>query len=251
MCNTDKPEQVSVLFADSDRGQCSAVRLYASSQTAVELCAAVTTGQQELEILNSGMCPQVLVLDTLLQGPGIGELLWRLGTLDLPHRPQVLVTAMPYTQKSASRFLTMGADCIIFKPYTMAELFAAIYRSGGSDEAWDVYRVREYLHELLCGMHYNRRLGGWNYLERILLRTVLGSDDYIAKELYQYAAGGQHIRPGTVNSALQRINESLRHTGPEEYARLCRTVNKPEESHLTNLELIRSLTELIRRAMGI
>ena len=250
MRNTDKQEWVSALFADSDRGQCSAIRLYGSAQQAVEVCAAVTSGRQVLEILQKGLCPQVLVLNTLLQGPGLGELLWQLGTLDLPHRPRVLITAMPYTQKSASRFLTMGADCIIFKPYTMAELFAAIYRCGGSDTAWDEYRVREYLHDLLCDMHYNRRLGGWNYLERILLRTVLEQEDYIAKELYQYAADGQHIRPGTVASALQRINESLRHTGPEGYDRLCRAVNKPEGSHLSNLELIRRLTELIRRAIG-
>lgn len=250
MPNTDKQEWVSALFADSDRGQCSAIRLYGSVQQAVEVCAAVTSGWHVLEILRGGLCPQVLVLDTLLQGPGLGELLWQLGTLDLPFRPRVLITAMPCTQQSASRFLTMGADCIIFKPYTMAELFAAVYRCGGSDEAWDSYRVREYLHELLCGMHYNRRLGGWNYLERILLRTVLGPDDYIAKELYQYAADGQHIRPGTVGSALQRINESLRHTGPQGYDRLCRVVDKPAGSRLSNLELIRSLTELIRRAMG-
>lgn len=250
MHNTDREEWVSALFADSDHGQCSAIRLYGSAQQAVEVCAAVTSGRQVLEILQKGICPQVLVLDTLLQGPGLGELLWQLGKLELPQRPRVLITAMPYTQKSASRFLTMGADCIIFKPYTMAELFAAVYRCGGSDDAWDAYRVREYLHDLLCSMHYNRRLGGWNYLERILLRTVLGPDDYIAKELYQYAADGQHIRSGTVASALQRINESLHHTGPEGYKRLCRTVNKPEDSRLSNLELIRSLTELIRRAIG-
>ena len=250
MHNTDREEWVSALFADSDHGQCSAIRLYGSAQQAVEVCAAVTSGRQVLEILQKGICPQVLVLDTLLQGPGLGELLWQLGKLELPQRPRVLITAMPYTQKSASRFLTMGADCIIFKPYTMAELFAAVYRCGGSDDAWDAYRVREYLHDLLCSMHYNRRLGGWNYLERILLRTVLGPDDYIAKELYQYAADGQHIRPGTVASALQRINESLHHTGPEGYKRLCRTVKKPEDSRLSNLELIRSLTELIRRAIG-
>ena len=99
MPNTDKQERVSALFADSDRGQCSAIRLYGSAQQAVAVCAAVTTGQQVLEILRSGLCPQVLVLDTLLQGPGLGELLWQLGTLDLPDRPRVLVTAMPCTQQ--------------------------------------------------------------------------------------------------------------------------------------------------------
>lgn len=250
MRNGDKQEWVSALFADSDRGQCSAIKLYGAAQQSVEVCAAVTSGLQVLEILEKGLSPQVLVLDTLLQGPGLGELLWQIGRLDLASRPCILVTAMPCTQKTASRFLTMGADCIIFKPYTMAELFAAVYRCGGSDGAWDSYRVREYLHDLLCEMHYNRRLGGWNYLERILLRTVLESDDYIAKELYQYAADGQHIQPGTVCSALQRINESLRRTGPEGYDRLCRAVNKPAGSRLSNLELIRSMTELIRRAMG-
>lgn len=73
MPNTDKQERVSALFADSDRGQCSAIRLYGSAQQAVEVCAAVTTGQQVLEILRSGLCPQVLVLDTLLQGPVWGN----------------------------------------------------------------------------------------------------------------------------------------------------------------------------------
>ena len=155
MRDMDKQEWVSALFADSDRGQCSAIRLYGSAQRSVEVCAAVTSGQQVLEILQSGLCPQVLVLDTLLQGPGLGELLWQLGMLELPQRPRILITAMPYTQKSTARFLTMGADCIIFKPYTLSELFAAVYRCGGSDDAWDAYRVREYLHELLCSMHYN------------------------------------------------------------------------------------------------
>lgn len=241
---------VSLIFADSDRGQCGAVRLYAGAQDAVELCAAVTSGNYVLDLLERGLCPRVLVLDTLLQGPGVGEVLRRLGLLELPLRPRVVLTAMPCTQTAASRFLTMGADEVIFKPYTLPELFDAVYRYGSDDEAWQAHLVREYLYGWLRKMCYNRRLSGWNYLERILLRTALQPGDYIAKELYQYAADGQHIRPGTVASAIQRLNESLRHTGPQGYAHLCTLLTKPEDSRLSNLELILGLTELIRRALG-
>lgn len=241
---------VSLIFADSDRGQCSAVRLYACAQSTIELCAAVTSGRQVLDLLERGLCPRVLVLDTLLQGPGVGEVLRSLGLLELTLRPRVVLTAMPCTQTAAARFLTMGADEVIFKPYALSELFGAVCRYGSDDKSWQEHLVREYLYDWLRKMCYNRRLSGWNYLDRILLRTTLQPGDYIAKELYQYAADGQHIRPGTVASAIQRLNESLRVTGPQGYDHLCAVLSKPAGSRLSNLELILSLTELIRRALG-
>lgn len=242
-------QKVTMLFADGSRNQCELVRLYASCQDAIELSAVVDNGHQLIDLVAQGLRPDVLVLDVLLPGPNLTSLLQQLAALN--YHPCIILTGLPYVRKLAERFLTMGANCIMVKPYTLAELFDEVFHQTADSAEWAAYCVKSRYWELMNEMCYNRRLGGVQYLERIVLHTVLEPADYIAKELYLLAAGTEPVSVGTVISALQRVNDSLRRTGPEGYNALCRALGKPDGSHLTNLELIQALTEEIRRTVPV
>ena len=241
--------KVSLLFADSDRSQCRAVELYAQEHAYVELCAAVTDAGQLLDAVQRGLQPQVLVLDVLLKGQHTIPLLQKLAVLGC--HPRVILTGMPSLRMQAEHFLTSGINCIIVKPYGLDTLFSEVYHQVAGSPEWAAYCVSERYWELMRGMFYNRRLSGWHYLERILVRTVLQPGAYIAKELYLWAAEGQPASVGMVTASLQRINDSLRRTGPQGYNALCAALGKPAGSRLTNLELIRALSEEISRTIVV
>lgn len=243
----DQQQKVTILFADSDRTLCRAVQLYAQGQQALELIATVTDGREVLRLLQQGCNPQVLVLDSLLSGPPLSRMLAQICLLE--ERPRVILTGMAGTQAILQRFLTMGANYIIFKPYSLDDLFAEAYHFCVDDTQWDQYRAKARFWQLLRQMKYNCRLSGLVYLERCVLQQALGKQDYTAQELYLHAVEGEHIRVGTVSSAIQRVNESLRHTGPAGYDALCRSIGKPAGSRLSNLELIRILAEEVRRIL--
>lgn len=242
-------EKVTLLFADGDRNQCRVVHLYASCQESIELSAVASNGHELVDLVEHGLRPEVLVLDVLLPGPNLTRLLQQLAVLN--YHPRIILTGLPYVRKLAERFLTMGANCIMVKPYTLEELFDEVYHQAAGSAEWAAYCVRSRFWELMNEMHYNRRLGGVQYLERIIQHTVLEPADYIAKELYLWAAGAEPVSVGTVISALQRVNDSLRRTGPDGYNELCCALGKPNGSHLTNLELIQALTEEIRRTVPV
>lgn len=246
--NVQKLHRVTVLYADSDSELCHAVQLYADGRQEIEDCAIAPDGWKVLQLLEEGFRPQVIVLDSLVSGPTLSHILTQICLLG-EQRPYVILTGVPGTQAILQRFLTMGANYIIFKPYTLDDLFAEIYHFCVDDLQWDIYRAKARFLQLLRQMQYNCRLSGLVYLERCVLQLALGRQDYTVKELYHQAVEGEHIPLGAVSSAIERVNKSLRASGPEGYAALCRAVGKPEGGHLTNLELIRSLAAEVRRAL--
>ena len=90
------------------------------------------------------------------------------------------------------------------------------------------------------------------WYDMIRINSVSGHEvnlaDYIAKELYLLAAGDQPVSIGSVTASVQRANDSLRTANSKGYDELCRAAGKPAGARLSNLELIRVLTEKIRRS---
>lgn len=139
--NVQKLHRVTVLYADSDSELCHAVQLYADGRQEIEACAIAPDGWKVLQLLEEGFRPQVIVLDSLVSGPTLSHILTRICLLG-EQRPYVILTGVPGMQAILQRFLTMGANYIIFKPYTLDDLFAEIYHFCVDDLQWDIYRAK-------------------------------------------------------------------------------------------------------------
>lgn len=59
-------ERVTALFADSDAAQRKMIRLYAETNDAIEASAIIDSGAEVLHMLQGGLRPEVLVLDSVL-----------------------------------------------------------------------------------------------------------------------------------------------------------------------------------------
>lgn len=57
-------ERVTALFADSDAAQRKMIRLYAETNDAIEASAIIDSGAEVLHMLQGGLRPEVLVLDS-------------------------------------------------------------------------------------------------------------------------------------------------------------------------------------------
>ena len=59
-------ERVTALFADSDAAQRKMIRLYAETNDAIEASAIIDSGAEVLHMLQGGLRPEVLVLDSVI-----------------------------------------------------------------------------------------------------------------------------------------------------------------------------------------
>lgn len=114
-------ERVTALFADSDAAQRKMIRLYAETNDAIEASAIIDSGAEVLHMLQGGLRPEVLVLDSVLSDTTIFPLLRSIRQQQIEYEPHIIVTLMPSAAPQIEKILTLGAECTIFKPYSLPE----------------------------------------------------------------------------------------------------------------------------------
>ena len=122
-------ERVTALFADSDAAQRKMIRLYAETNDAIEASAIIDSGAEVLHMLQGGLRPEVLVLDSVLSDTTIFPLLRSIRQQQIEYEPHIIVTLMPSAAPQIEKILTLGAECTIFKPYSLPELFDTVYQT--------------------------------------------------------------------------------------------------------------------------
>lgn len=125
-------ERVTALFADSDAAQRKMIRLYAETNDAIEASAIIDSGAEVLHMLQGGLRPEVLVLDSVLSDTTIFPLLRSIRQQQIEYEPHIIVTLMPSAAPQIEKILTLGAECTIFKPYSLPELFDTVYQTAAS-----------------------------------------------------------------------------------------------------------------------
>lgn len=136
-------ERVTALFADSDAAQRKMIRLYAETNDAIEASAIIDSGAEVLHILQGGLRPEVLVLDSVLSDTTIFPLLRSIRQQQIEYEPHIIVTLMPSAAPQIEKILTLGAECTIFKPYSLPELFDTVYQTAASGPRLNRYLVHE------------------------------------------------------------------------------------------------------------
>lgn len=134
-------ERVTALFADSDAAQRKMIRLYAETNDAIEASAIIDSGAEVLHMLQGGLRPEVLVLDSVLSDTTIFPLLRSIRQQQIEYEPHIIVTLMPSAAPQIEKILTLGAECTIFKPYSLPELFDTVYQTAASGPRLNRYLV--------------------------------------------------------------------------------------------------------------
>ena len=200
-------ERVTALFADSDAAQRKMIRLYAETNDAIEASAIIDSGAEVLHMLQGGLRPEVLVLDSVLSDTTIFPLLRSIRQQQIEYEPHIIVTLMPSAAPQIEKILTLGAECTIFKPYSLPELFDTVYQTAASGPRLNRYLVHESVTAQLC--------------------TKAGEP---------FGVNGPAVR-----SALERLNARLYKSNTPAYQMLCERNGKTPQERLTVSELLEAV----------
>lgn len=242
-------EPITTLFVDGDPGQCCAIQMYAQTQSMVHVRAVLSCGQQALELMRNGVCPQVLVVDALVRNPGIFEMLRQVRQIPFERTPTILVTGVSRHDQTIEKMLTLGASHIILKPYRMQELFDTVLCWGTSTDHYTLYRVKEQFDRLMKELQVRRGTQGEQYLERILIHVVMDGLSGAGEEVYQRVAKEFDVSDNAVTSGVHRFNAAIAAAQTDAYRKMCIDNGRTPEGKLGEGELIFALAKRIRNVL--
>lgn len=209
---------VVALFAFGSRLDRDTMQLFARTHSEeVRAAAIASTGQEVLELLHSGLRPQVLVL-------------------------------VPVPEETAAR-RALGLFSryeIMLRPYGMKNLFDEIYRMGTDEEENRLYRLRRCCEDVLESLGAPTTLNGYRYAERMLLYALYADKPQPIGVLQQYVATEEDIEVGTVTSALNRLSAGMARRGTDAYRALCLRCGRPEDGVLSNGQLFKGMLQQLR-----
>lgn len=245
-------EKVTALLADAEAGQNEAAQLYNQTSPIVEFCAAVHDAPRLMELLRAGLRPQVLVLDAALPGgAALPQLLRLVRMVDPAYRPHIVATLPPVRAAQYKNLLTLDVDSIIFKPYTLRELFNAVCAAALQEPEYRLYILHTALQELLCRLQAGIGGRGAAYLEDMMRLALLPRQDHTLGELYAAVSARQQLSVGAVISAIGRLTASVNAADTPARAALCAANGLAPDARLTNGQLVYGVEEYLRRTLRL
>lgn len=243
--------KITAVFADADRGQREAIKLYASVQTEIDVLAVVPRGADVLELFRQGPRPDVLVVDALLPDMSIFELLSGLSRLCLKDPPAVVVSLYTPSDALRSKLLTYGTDFFILKPYRLPALFEAAACVACDTPSVLERRARSHINWYLEVLHAPADADGTAYLRRMLFELVVHDELATADELCRVMAEESRTTPNSISKSIGRsIREIWRQSTPE-YVALCEYFGESTDKPLSNMKLVKGLASRIRWELNL
>lgn len=243
--------RITAVFADADRGQREAVKLYASVQRELEVAAVVAGGKAVVQLLQQGLHPDVLIVDALLADMSIFELLSEVSRLGLKDPPAVIVTLCNTSDALRSKLLTSGADFFILKPYRLPTVFeTAAYIACDAATVLE-RRARSHVNWYLRVLRAPADADGTAYLRRMLLELVLGDELATADELCRSMAEASRTTPNSISKSIGRAIREIWRQGTPEYCTLCQSFGESTDRPLSNMKLVKGLAERIRWELNL
>lgn len=113
------------------------------------------------------------MLDSVLSDTTIFPLLRSIRQQQIEYEPHIIVTLMPSAAPQIEKILTLGAECTIFKPYSLPELFDTVYQTAASGPRLNRYLVHESVTAQLRTLGCYKNLAyGINYLQEAVYIAV-------------------------------------------------------------------------------
>lgn len=206
-------ERVTALFADSDAAQRKMIRLYAETNDAIEASAIIDSGAEVLHMLQGGLRPEVLVLDSVLSDTTIFPLL-----------------------------RSIRQQQIEYEPHSLPELFDTVYQTAASGPRLNRYLVHESVTAQLRTLGCYKNLAyGINYLQEAVYIAVCDRQACSLGELCTKAGEPFGVNGPAVRSALERLNARLYKSNTPAYQMLCERNGKTPQDRLTVSELLEAV----------
>lgn len=193
--------------------------------------------------------PDFAFLDLALPGLDALGVLDRMGALNLPRRPRVVVIAEPGQQRAAQRALELGACLAVDgRELEAGRLGALMRRAEAAPERLPPGAERR-LHALMLELGVPRRLDGFNYISQAVLLAL--AEPYLLNNFSKYLYPAVARRYNTTKGCVER---SIRHAIEAAWAHIPLDVLQREFGNTidsergkpTNAEFIARLADKLR-----
>lgn len=137
--------------------------------------------------------------------------------------------------------MTLGAECTIFKPYSLPELFDTVYQTAASGPRLNRYLVHESVTAQLrtLGCYKTWPMVSITCRKPCILRSAIARR--VPGELCTKAGEPFGVNGPAVRSALERLNARLYKSNTPAYQMLCERNGKTPQDRLTVSELLEAV----------
>lgn len=238
---------VVAVFVSGIRIERECIRLYAQTHGDIHVAAILRSGRELIEQLRRGLSPQVIVLDSLLEG-NVLALMEEIRALHLDPEPSLLLTVpLPERMAVCSALRTLENCQILLKPYRMRDLFDQVYLLGAGSDQYRLYRARNCCRHYLQQLRADPAMSGCDYLEQMLLYALTAERPLPIAVLYQFVAQENDTQEGNVAAAVTRLSRKMQRQATPLYRDLCRRCGLKEDAALPNGKLLKALLEMVRQ----
>lgn len=251
-----------ILVADNNLELCNTLEEFFNQEPDMEVVGCAYDGEQTLERIQK-LNPDVVILDITmphLDGMGVLE---RLGELNLPARPKIIMLTAFGREDIIRKFVELGANYFIVKPFDLTVLSQRVRQFADSEEEPEIpsrqpvapskgrpladleLEVTELLHQMGVPAHFK----GYNYLRDAVVwvlkdERLRGAS--LTRDLYPRLAAKYRSTIGGVEAAIRNAIIAAWDHGNKEF--LARLTGKTgvRERFPTNSQIIARLAEMIR-----
>jgi len=262
-------KKITIGIVDDNRDFCDVVAEYLRSEDNMEIMFVTNDGLEDVEMIENGRRPDVLVLDLIMphmDGLGVLE---TLNNMDLPKYPRVVMTSAIGQDSIIQKAMSMGAQYYLVKPVNMSLLVKRINQL--ENKVTDIFRpeigqtnlkkslvlkdsllnndleidITNLIHEIGVPAH----IKGYQYL-RDAITLVVGNMDLLSavtKELYPVVASMNNTTPSRVERAIRHAIELAWNRGKmETLESLFGYTVQQQKGKPTNSEFIAIIADKLR-----
>ena len=249
MTNFRTDSVVNVLLAEVSYEHLEILKFFGEDQPEIHICGAVTDGSAVLELLGNGVQADVLVMDTMLQGLSVLEVLREIGAMHLVHRPYILLTSCSCSAQMQSTYIQAGADIIRLKPYTLSGLY---------DDVCALQGCRRYLNrrvDELLRIHLERMqlmpddTNYWYMFETGRRMVMIKGPVCVGKDVYSEVAQQCGVSRPAVESGVRRAIERMQSRNSAEYNAIRIHLQIQEGKSISNNDFLGRLAQIVQMEM--
>lgn len=217
------------------------------AQKDIHLDGAYRSGKQLLQELEQNRTVNLIFMDYFLCDTTVPDLLRQMKKLDLPTQPKILCAVEDHSDLKAEGLLSLGVDCYMIKPYSMAQLFEKARECCGFGRyAWQG-ALRKVI--LDCGISDNRVLYTYVY-QALTCILESGQDSLQAKEIYRAVARHETVMESTVETSLRRAAAFVCECSTDAYRQICSRAGESADRPLGNGRFLKVLAQGVRCYIG-
>ena len=222
-------KKIKIGIVDDNKDFCGGVSENLSAQENMEVVFTANDGQQAIEEIKAGQCPEILILDLIMPHMDGFGVLESLNNIQLPSYPRVIMTSAIGHDSIIQKAMTMGAQYYLVKPVNMnllikrinqldvaaAEAFlpgqeqtnlkkALVLRDSLLNNDLEI-DITNLIHEVGVPAH----IKGYQYLRDAISLVVANMDllGAVTKELYPTVASMNNTTPSRVERAIRHAIE--------------------------------------------